>query len=677
MSITCWPTQLALAAEHHWEFAGWYGGGAFPNVTFDPNVENRVYLVSDVAGIWKSDDLGENWISINKGLSNLIVSCLTVSPSDSNILYAGTAAGLFRTKNQGASWEPCNTLSGNIAFSRPDNYKSIAVDRHNPAKVIIGTNRGNVYYSGDYGTRWNQLRLPGSLLRKRQSVSALQLDVKGKGVYVAIGKVLYYSSITRRSYKVLFHAPEIIADFFITNEENPVIFLASGQQIIFSKDSGITWKASAKISRGVIDRVVLFKAGKKETIAIVWHKNWRGGILFSNDMCSTWEDRGEHFVFDDDLNPTRLWANGKERLLSLKVNPFNSAVLFTTGFWGIFKSDDAGFNWQEKIRGADNVSGSDIHINALGEIYVATMDNGLLKSSDGGKSYLPLFPRGQYDKKIHGHVWRVVSHPNNPSHIIGTSSPWDTNLNQIIISQNKGKSFRITSEGLSRSRPRINTMWEEGYARAIALDSSNPHLVYLGIDGDDGGGLFISQDSGWHWKRSQGQPGSKRIYNALAVDPTNSDRLAWGAYGRRGGVYISEDRGKTWKYVFKKMKKVFDLAITSQGWIYAAGDLKGPAIFISKDSGKHWQLLKKFSGLQAAEALLIVPGDPLKMSASVVRWHGGADGKIYWTNDGGESWSDITGDLPPGAGAAAMAYDSKNSYIYIIRYAGSVYRTKL
>jgi hypothetical protein len=41
------------AQGYHWEFAGWYGGGCFPNIEFDPNVKNRVYLTSDVAGLWR------------------------------------------------------------------------------------------------------------------------------------------------------------------------------------------------------------------------------------------------------------------------------------------------------------------------------------------------------------------------------------------------------------------------------------------------------------------------------------------------------------------------------------------------------------------------------------------------------------------------------------------------
>ena len=93
----------------HWEFAGWYGGGCYPNVEFDPNVKGRVYLVSDVSGIWKSTDSGENWSFMTQGLKNLNVSFVSVAPSNSKIIYAGTAKGLFVWRESINTWEPCDS----------------------------------------------------------------------------------------------------------------------------------------------------------------------------------------------------------------------------------------------------------------------------------------------------------------------------------------------------------------------------------------------------------------------------------------------------------------------------------------------------------------------------------------------------------------------------------------
>ena len=50
LMISC---TTALAAGASWEFAGWYGGGCYPNLVLDPHTKGRVYLASDVAGIFR------------------------------------------------------------------------------------------------------------------------------------------------------------------------------------------------------------------------------------------------------------------------------------------------------------------------------------------------------------------------------------------------------------------------------------------------------------------------------------------------------------------------------------------------------------------------------------------------------------------------------------------------
>lgn len=660
----------------HWEFAGWHGGGFYPNTAFDPNIRSRVYLVSDVAGIWKSNDLGDNWVPINNGLENLNVSFLEIAPSNSDILYAGTRIGLFRSKDQGESWVLCDNNSGRISFKRPHNYRSLAISRQNPRTLIVGTKEGEIYSSHDFGDNWENIKLPKSLFKKNTPISALGFDIDEAGFYVALGQEFYYYSLDNQDWKLLKNSTGQITDFFITKDQTPAIYLAGAESIFISKDGGKSWSSSSKVPKGIAYRVVVLSSKKGSVIAVVWNKGWYGGIYLSKDGGKSWGDSGKNLMFDQRLNPTRIWANAGDMFVSLKADPFDSTVLFITSAWGVFRSDDGGRNWREKIKGAPNTVGSDIHITTRGEIYVATMDNGLLKSVDGGKSYKTLFPRRGYREDINGHVWRVITNPRDPTIVIATSSPWNVEFSQVIISKDGGESFISVRDGLPLKRPNKNTIWEEGYPRAIAIDPNHPWVVYLGIDGDDAGGLFVSHDAGWHWKYSKGQPGSRRIYNALSVDPTNYDRLFWGAYGEKGGIYVSENRGESWKYVFNRMAKVFDLAVNPDGWIYAAGDFDGPAVFISKDNGKNWSLLKKFSGEGAAEALLIHPQDPRKIGVSAVKWYGDADGKIYESQDGGQSWLEITGDLPPGQGAAAMAFNPKDSCLYITRYAGSVYKTK-
>lgn len=218
-------------------------------------------------------------------------------------------------------------------------------------------------------------------------------------------------------------------------------------------------------------------------------------------------------------------------------------------------------------------------------------------------------------------------------------------------------------------------MWTKGYPRSLAVDPKNRDRIYLGIDGNDGGGLFKSEDAGNTWSKSIGQPGSLRIYNGLVVDPVKTKILYWGAFGKDGGIYQSEDYGVTWKRVFSQNTMIFDLAVNSRGDVYAA--TAGSELYVSNNRGKHWRLLQKFKSGSACEAVTIDPNNEDRIFVGTVSWEENSDGHIYYTSDGGKSWSEISQGLPRSQGPAAMAVHPKENALYVILYSGSVYKRNI
>ncbi len=669
--------QKPAMAEHGWEFSGWYGGGCFPNIEFDGKNEGRVYLVSDVTGIWKSDDRGEHWRFINRGLKNLIVSQIVVAPSDSNVLYAATKGGLFYSLNAGNSWNAADQRKGQITFSRPENYRSVAVSSEDPKTVCAGTAKGQVFCSDDYGRNWTDLDPNKKTLTDKKPITVLLFTPNSKRLLIGsnLGFMKYdFSSRIFYTYK---ESPKDITDMELS-WDNTTVYAAAGGKLWLSYDSSKVWEMSKGQHKGNIFRIALqpSKVSDKNRVRIyaVENEGWNGRIIFSDDQGKSWDESVAEVNPDRNADPTWSWANPKGKMTSLKIDPFDAEVMFETNWWGVFRSNNNGRTWNEKIVGAPNTVGSDIAVTANG-VYVATMDNGLLKSDDGGKTYRPLFPVIGFDSAKNGHVWRVAV-PGDKK-IIATSSPWNEKVNQVIVSEDDGEHFQLVREGLPLTRPRQNTMWAEGYPRALSVDPQNSLRVYLGIDGDDGGGLFISDNGGRSWTRSAGQPDALRIYNALSVDPTDTNRIFWGACGKGGGVYRSLDQGKSWTHVLADMSWVFDLAINSEGTIYAAGDHNGPTIFVSRNHGKSWEILKHFDGNGPAEAVTVDPNNPQRLAVNAVLWGGNAATHIYLTQDGGKSWRELKDDLPDGAGAAAMAFSPDGKFLYMTRYAGSVYRIQL
>jgi hypothetical protein len=89
----------ALAAKENFLFAGTSGSGVF-----------RSSRSSTESG---SRQLGDRWIAINTGLSDLEIRCLVIDEDE--VLWVGTSkAGVFRSTNNGDSWEAMNPNVTNL-----------------------------------------------------------------------------------------------------------------------------------------------------------------------------------------------------------------------------------------------------------------------------------------------------------------------------------------------------------------------------------------------------------------------------------------------------------------------------------------------------------------------------------------------------------------------------------
>jgi len=667
---------------YNWQFVGWYGAGTYPNVQFDPSVKNRVYLTSDVSGLWQSNNLGNTWTAIDQGLGGLMVSQLAIAPNNSNVLYATTNSGVYYSLNTGQSWNASNTANNQITFIRPNNYRSLTIDPGNAAHVCIGTQSGQVYCSSNYGQSWQNIPLPASASSSQgQPIPAVFFIEKAANdlVVCLTQEVLDYNFSSGRwtTLGQFSNITDAMEDTWLN-----LIYVVSQNGVAYMQDyvPG-TWVNLAPVpaSYGIPYRIdVSHPSSTTNQVYISWWNagTYTGGVLMYQPQWLTWFDLDSNFYADQLSDPTRLWASISTVQESLKTDPDDPNVLFRTDNWGVWRSDYAGFSWNEKIIGAPDAVASDVAVTANGNIYVGSMDNGLVKSTNGGQSYTSIFPT-VYANNTAGNVWRVAVIGNR---IVATSSPWNENINQVIVSENGGLTFQLVSSGLPNPPPTVNTMWGTGYPKALAVDPNNPQTIYLGIDGDNGGGLFVSYNGGYNWSLTPGQPGSKRVYHGLAVDPANSNNIVWGASGNNGGVYVSKDKGNTFNYAETSMQWVFNLAIDPTGIIYAGGNQGAYAtLYVSDPTETNFSMLHQFSdGVgTAVDGIAINPTNPKVIAVSTVNWSSDSPCVYYLTTDAGQTWTQINGNLPAGAGASEMTWDTQGKNLYIARYAGSVWRVNL
>lgn len=508
----------------------------------------------------------------------------------------------FRDLGQDPSMQTFGNLHVGPPLAGP--IHSVAVAAANPSRVIAATEDSGLVLSLDAGRTWKTLATP------RQAACATFDPANADVIYGA----------------------------FFTNG------------IMKSDDGGKTW---SRCSRGISSKqaileVAVSPANPRE-ISAIGSESWSGAFYLSSDGGLSWKDSSTLAV-DARGNPTLDGVNTGHAHLSapknLAINPLNPKEIFVGANWRSCLSTNGGLAWTERDRGADISCVTDIRF-FKGKTYVTAMDEGAFVSEDDGRTWRQLWPL-RHTPGLSGHNWRIaVNEVNGADRIVATVTPWYKTPTSVVRSDDGGRTFQATQAGLPDYTIRPNTMWGQGHPRALAVDPNYVRVLYLGIDGDPadgkcGGGIFKSQDGGATWAQLPHQPASRRMFYGLAVDPTDSRRIYWGACGSGGGVHRSEDGGASWINVFRNENYIWNVLATTSGVVYASGQ----QLWRSADHGATWQQVTHFAEKRSLVGIEVHPDDPRVLWVSAVTWSSRADGAVYRTNDGGVTWQDITGDLP-------------------------------
>ncbi|MFN7603210.1 MAG: VPS10 domain-containing protein [Bacteroidota bacterium] len=230
-----------------------------------------------------------------------------------------------------------------------------------------------------------------------------------------------------------------------------------------------------------------------------------------------------------------------------------------------------------------------------------------------------------------------------------------------------------------------------------------PNEYYFGATG---GGLWKTTDGGQEWfPVTDGQIFSSSI-GAVAVAETNPDIVYIGAgetqlrgsITQGDGVYKTVDGGKTWRHLgLTETQAIARIRVhpTNPDVVYVAalghpyGDNEERGVFRSTDGGNTWKKILYVSPKAGAADLIIDRTNPKIIYASTWQvyrrtwkmWGGGPDCKLWKSENGGDTWIDLTSNpgMPAGPigkiGITVSPADNKRLWAIVEVNDGGVYRS--
>ncbi len=225
-----------------------------------------------------------------------------------------------------------------------------------------------------------------------------------------------------------------------------------------------------------------------------------------------------------------------QRVFGISVDVRNSERLLATGVWKktgkIYESTDSGKNWKEVYTepGEGTVVSSLIQSRLVPNVvYAGTSGGVILKSEDSGETW-------QNFGLTKGPVTDIYPHPRNQNSFIAAVF----NIG-IIRTLDGGKKYTESQSTDFPDDPRdANQNNSSGGILTIAPDPLRPEVVYAGMQG----GMYRTDDYGKTWKNIDIIESSRKFpIRAIAVNPKNSDEIS---YSAGDTFYRSLDAGKSW-----------------------------------------------------------------------------------------------------------------------------------
>ncbi|MCB9139183.1 MAG: hypothetical protein H6642_12620 [Caldilineaceae bacterium] len=377
-------------------------------------------------GVYRTDDGGESWNAINQGLDNTLMDALI--PLDAETAIAAAAGGaLYRYANETGEW--AEILSRDDA---PFNAVDVLTTNDATGALLAATDTG-IWRSADQGASWENA---GSGLMHRSMavndaapITNMILTATDEGLF-RLDEEMRWIQIDLPTNAD--DGAEDAAVNAVATVASDLLFAGTRNHLYRSDDGGATW---TEASDGIAPPVLPGASRKEQATGLALTKlvvlqqtsddtrqdiivGTEQGLFVSNDYGESWRSVSELV----ELTNWPLYPEVK----TLVRDPLNADRVYATVWlqlgssppeFKVFTSEDRGAAWHDRddiYPGLPALNAVVPDITQPDHLYLATQD-GIWYSEDGGRNAWLL---GLYDRN----VLHMAMVPGEPEALVALSS---------------------------------------------------------------------------------------------------------------------------------------------------------------------------------------------------------------------------------------------------------------
>ena len=592
-------TERSPFRNHPWQFVGPTNvSGRMTDVdVVRPKGESyTIYVAGASGGVWRTANEGVTWEPVFEHAASTSIGDVTIAPSDQDLIWVGTGeanifrssmagAGVYKSTDGGESWEHMGLT-----------------DTHTIPRIIIHPADPNVVYVASSGHEWTHNEARG-LYRTNDGGESwekiLYIDEETGVIDLAMHpedpEILYASTWQRIREK--WNDPRNEPDY-------------AGSSIYKSTDGGDSW---TQVVQG------LPEARHRGRIGI--------------DIARS--DPDVLYAFVDNYETAREAPEGATDAYGRPRGPVIRGAT-------VYRTDDGGELWyrtseyDEYMEGLSGTYGwvfGQIRVDPNDEDRIYVMGLGLNLSEDGGRTFRPL--RG-----MHGDHHGLWIDPANSDYLA------NVNDGGVAISYDGGENWRTFYDNL----PLVQFF-------NVAHDRAEPFHIYGSIQDHGSYRGVVDLSRGRHdipAVRFEGAPGGEG--SSHAIDPTNPDIVySAGFYGtiQRTNMATGETvsivpRAPEGEMAYRgQWVAPFILSPHNPSVVYHGMNY----LFRSMYRGESWTAISPDLSYDDPDKYGDIPYQTLFSIAESpftfgLIYAGTDDGRVWRTRDGGRNWTEIDAGLP-------------------------------